>query len=1496
VAGPGRRRPRPGGLSVLHLRRVHFASVGHRDARLAPLTLALVGEDGRPSHSVLWLRNGGGKSSMLNLLFAVLRPGRREFLGNDDSGKDRALADYVLPDDTAHVVLEWGLPGERGAVWVTGMVLEWRDRARSADLDRLRRLWYGFVPTPLDGRLLAPDRVLTLDTLPIVEAGTRLSLARYRDRLREAGTADPGLELVVTDVQAEWRRALEQRRLDPEAFRYQLQMNREEGGASQLFKRRSRTSGAFVDLLLELVLPDEQPGRVAAVFGRYADELARRPELERNRDFLAGALERVRPVADAMAERHAGEERLAAAVGAAARVAASLAGAAEVADEAAAAAAGTADRLVEAARLEEAARAALLDQAAAAAHAAAALRVAAAERDLDQVRARADEAAAGVRAWRVADVLAALRAAEAEVDALAAQLATVSDDLAPVRAERDGVGRALSARLAADEAAAGEAAAAAAARAAAADAEAETVATDRGRLAGQHGRLTAELSALRARRAAAAAERAAAERDGLVDRGEDPAAALRRVRDERAACEGERASLADRAAALRDGEARLDGRAARLDAAAPGVAARLAAARAALADLEQRCAALARDPRVLEVAEVAEAVLLEEAGAALAERLAELAEGADRRLLEVELEAAADRRALAALDDDGLLPPRPDVAAVRAVLDAGGVTAQPGWRWLADAVPADRHGDVLAAAPEAVDGVVVPDPADLPRARALLDAAGLRPAAAVVVTPPPPVPPTGGGRRGRVARDGAAFVVPPAPALSDRVAGEAERAARVERLDGVDQRAARLRAARDRDAALAERLRAFLAAYPAPVAARVRSQHDEAVAADRALADDRAAVRAERDELRAAVRDLDDRRAEAARRAVALERAVADLERLAARTVEDRADAERAVALTGEIADTSEALVALGREEHEHRAAARAARDDAAAADAAARRVAERRSDLALPPPVEDADPAPDDAAEALERRWRVLDERYRSGVGRQVLAERHRRAVADRNARLADLAGAPAADRAAAAALLGGPEGADRTARAAALAAAEARHDDARAALGRAQERVRATRAELVRTPAPSAALPEEPEDAPAAERLAGRLAAQAGEGAEEALALRRRAAEEQRTAAERHQDAERLRALVERLETSLAAHAWAEIAPDRDALRPFAADAAAARAAADQAQAELRAAATAAAASGRRADAAEAELRRFVLDRRFDVVDGPLRDRLGRDPVRVLADRAGDYAADMEVRLAQCSAQLGGLDAHRDLLVRELADRVDEALHLLRQAERASTLPDGFGDWSGQQFLHVRYDRVGADEELFARLAELVDAMVERGDRPEGLPLVQQAAAVAVGTRGFSVRILKPNAALRTERVPVSDLPTFSGGEQLTAAVLLYCTLSQLRARLRGRRGTGGVLVLDNPIGKSSNVTLLDLQRRVADGLGVQLVYTTAVDDRDAIAALPNRIRLRNERSDRATGNHHVEVEQDDAARPGTAPVAHLTATRIWRRPDERDAADTA
>jgi hypothetical protein len=262
------------------------------------------------------------------------------------------------------------------------------------------------------------------------------------------------------------------------------------------------------------------------------------------------------------------------------------------------------------------------------------------------------------------------------------------------------------------------------------------------------------------------------------------------------------------------------------------------------------------------------------------------------------------------------------------------------------------------------------------------------------------------------------------------------------------------------------------------------------------------------------------------------------------------------------------------------------------------------------------------------------------------------------------------------------------------------------------------------------------------------------------------------------------------------------------------------------------------------------------------------------------------------LSVRLSQCEQKLEELLAHRRLLVREIAANVQRGLWLLRQADQVSALPEGFGDWSDQRFLHIRFATPAVDEELVERLETMVDQLVDAGVRPSGVPLLQRATHAAVGATGFGVRILKPNPALRPERVPVTELATFSGGEQLTAAILLYCTLARLRAQARPTQSTAGVLTLDNPIGKSSNVTLLRLQRRVADAMGVQLVYTTAVDDREAVGVLPHWIRLRNERSDTRTGNQHVEVDGGDAENPHS----HVSATHLWRRSDAAPSASAS
>jgi hypothetical protein len=96
--------------------------------------------------------------------------------------------------------------------------------------------------------------------------------------------------------------------------------------------------------------------------------------------------------------------------------------------------------------------------------------------------------------------------------------------------------------------------------------------------------------------------------------------------------------------------------------------------------------------------------------------------------------------------------------------------------------------------------------------------------------------------------------------------------------------------------------------------------------------------------------------------------------------------------------------------------------------------------------------------------------------------------------------------------------------------------------------------------------------------------------------------------------------------------------------------------------------------------------------------------------------------------------------------------------------------------------------------------------------------------------------------------------------------------------------------VLILDNPIGRASRVRFLELQRDVARAMGVQLVYTTGVNDHEALRALPNVIRLRNERVDRNNGRRLVEHDPSEACvieavrvgRREIAPVAVSEATQ--------------
>jgi hypothetical protein len=103
------------------------------------------------------------------------------------------------------------------------------------------------------------------------------------------------------------------------------------------------------------------------------------------------------------------------------------------------------------------------------------------------------------------------------------------------------------------------------------------------------------------------------------------------------------------------------------------------------------------------------------------------------------------------------------------------------------------------------------------------------------------------------------------------------------------------------------------------------------------------------------------------------------------------------------------------------------------------------------------------------------------------------------------------------------------------------------------------------------------------------------------------------------------------------------------------------------------------------------------------------------------------------------------------------------------------------------------------GSDEELAKRLSSEIDRMVatvgpgeiqKATALPEPMVMTKRFVLAALGGSGHVIaKVLKPKPNLTVERVSVTQIQKFSGGELLTVSVMLYCILARLRATNRGR-----------------------------------------------------------------------------------------------------------
>ncbi|MEP6672959.1 MAG: hypothetical protein ABJF10_27600 [Chthoniobacter sp.] len=274
---------------------------------------------------------------------------------------------------------------------------------------------------------------------------------------------------------------------------------------------------------------------------------------------------------------------------------------------------------------------------------------------------------------------------------------------------------------------------------------------------------------------------------------------------------------------------------------------------------------------------------------------------------------------------------------------------------------------------------------------------------------------------------------------------------------------------------------------------------------------------------------------------------------------------------------------------------------------------------------------------------------------------------------------------------------------------------------------------------------------------------------------------------------------------------------------------------------------------------------LREAIRREEFVTLPVLARERLGKLPEEELLQRLDEFIQSHDAWQKVLRNEIETLARDKDLVVRALDGVASSAIRLLAKADRASLMPNAFPGWTGQPFLRINANPVTEPAARRDRLAALVARLVAEKAIPAGHKLASAALREVGGA--IRVTLLKPEDPLRPDRHDITEFGSFSGGEKMTAAILLYATLAHLRIRGRdehGRDREAGVLLLDNPFGTASKREFVELQLRVARQMGVQLIYTTGVNDLGALDVLPRILRLRKRHRDRRSGDLLISQEQ--------------------------------
>lgn len=278
--------------------------------------------------------------------------------------------------------------------------------------------------------------------------------------------------------------------------------------------------------------------------------------------------------------------------------------------------------------------------------------------------------------------------------------------------------------------------------------------------------------------------------------------------------------------------------------------------------------------------------------------------------------------------------------------------------------------------------------------------------------------------------------------------------------------------------------------------------------------------------------------------------------------------------------------------------------------------------------------------------------------------------------------------------------------------------------------------------------------------------------------------------------------------------------------------------------------------------------------------------------EPELASAMLANDFAAacgdaprlleGLEDRINTTQDNLDKMQADFDACVDEMLALSRVAIGLLNSAVE-KRVPATAPYVAGKAVLTMKANFANINVEARRQaLTYYLDNLIQTNVLPaKGSDLVADAVRRIYGDRPLGLKVLRMVVDESQQYLPVEKISN-SGGEGVVMALFLYVVITQLRAETQAKlhKLGGGPLILDNPFAKATSPTMWKAQRLLAQSMGVQLIFATAIQDYNALAEFSAFVRLRRAGQNSKTGRWHLESVRyrlnDEAANTTAASSA--------------------